>query len=173
MHREPEVPEESPSGRMSRWTCKGYLKGTCNNSFCEKWHLPECLFYKTKSGCRFVEKFSCAHRQVDEQPTKRFRKNDDKSAAAMLKRGDWHGRGPVTKVTIDQGISQCTNTRQMCCVFQDMDPPKSSSILRKSSDMRKPIRCVKFTKTVARHANIRDQNPSLGYICPGEHQERS
>ena len=25
----------SPSGRMSRWPCKDYLKGTCNNSFCE------------------------------------------------------------------------------------------------------------------------------------------
>ena len=36
-HREPEVPEErSPSGRMSRWPCNDYLKGTCNNSFCEK-----------------------------------------------------------------------------------------------------------------------------------------
>ena len=27
---------KSPSGRMSRWPCKDYLKGTCNNSFCEK-----------------------------------------------------------------------------------------------------------------------------------------
>ena len=27
--------------------------------------LPECLFYKTKSGCRFGEKCSYAHRQVD------------------------------------------------------------------------------------------------------------
>ena len=35
---------KSPSGRMSRWPCKDYLKGTCNNSFCEKWHPPECLF---------------------------------------------------------------------------------------------------------------------------------
>ena len=61
---------KSPSGRMSRWPCKDYLKGTCNNSFCEKWHPPECLFYKTKSGCRFGEKCSYAHRQVDEQPGK-------------------------------------------------------------------------------------------------------
>ena len=31
---EREVPEEkSPSGRMFRWPCKVYLKGTCNNSF--------------------------------------------------------------------------------------------------------------------------------------------
>ena len=77
---------KSPSGRMSRWPCKDYLKGTCNNSFCERWHPPECLFYKTKSGCRFGEKCSYAHRQVDEQPTKRSKKNDDKSAVAMLKR---------------------------------------------------------------------------------------
>ena len=81
---------KSPSGRMSRWPCKDYLKGTCNNSFCEKWHPPECLFYKTKSGCRFREKCSYAHRQVDEQPTKKSKKNDDKSAVGMLKKGDWH-----------------------------------------------------------------------------------
>ena len=56
----------SPSGRMPRWPCKDHLKGTCNNSFCEKWHPPECLFYKTKSGCRLGEKCSYAHRQVDE-----------------------------------------------------------------------------------------------------------
>ena len=84
----------SPSGRMSRWLCKDYLKGTCNNSFCERLHPPECLFYKTKSGCRFGEKCSHAHRQVDEQPTKRSKKNDDKSAVAMLKKGDWQEREP-------------------------------------------------------------------------------
>ena len=44
---------------------------------------------------------------------------------------------------------------------------------RASSDIRKPIRRVKFTKAVARHAHIRDQNPSLGYICPGEPHQRS
>ena len=83
---------KSPSGRMSRWPCKDYLKGTCTNSFCEKWHLPECLFYKTKSGCRFGEKCSYAHRQVDERPSKRSKKNDDKSAIAMLKKYDLHDR---------------------------------------------------------------------------------
>ena len=45
-----------------------------------------------------------------------------------------------------------------------MKPPKS--ILRKSSDMQKPIQRMKFTKAIARHTKIRDQNPSLGYICP-------
>ena len=76
----------SPSGRMSRWPCKDYLRGTCNNSFCERWHPPECLFYKTKSGCRFGEKCSFPHRQVDAQPTKWSKSNNDKSAVAILKK---------------------------------------------------------------------------------------
>ena len=65
------------------------------------------------------------------------------------------------------------NTRQWDCVSQDMEPPKSSSILRKSSNVRKPIRCVRFTKAVLRHANIRDQNPSLGVIWSGEPHQRN
>ena len=64
-----------------------------------------------------------------------------------------------------------SNARQLGCVFQDMTPPKS--ILRKGTDMPKPIQRVKFTKAIARHTKIRDQNPSLGYICPGEPHERS
>ena len=42
------------------------------------------------------EKCSFAHRQVHEQPTKRSKKNDDESAVAILKKGDWQERGPVT-----------------------------------------------------------------------------
>ena len=75
---------KSPSGRTSRWPCKDFLRGTCNNSFCEKWHPPECLFYNTKSGCRFGEKCSYAHRQVDEQPTKRSKKNVDKVRTSQM-----------------------------------------------------------------------------------------
>ena len=172
---------KSPSGRMSRWLCKDYLRGTCNNSFCEKWHPPECLFYKTKSGCRFGEKCSYAHRQVDEQPTKRSRKNDDKSAVAMLKKGDWHERGPVADQCHDRSgkpdeksdkkLGQKSSQHRLGCVCQDMQPLKS--ILRKRSDIQKPIQRVKFTKAIARHTKIRDQNPSLGYICPGELHQRS
>ena len=42
----------SPSGKMARLPCKDYLKGTCTTPFSEKWHPPECLFYKSESGCR-------------------------------------------------------------------------------------------------------------------------
>ena len=158
---------KSPSGRMSRWPCKDYLKGTCINSFCEKWHPPECLFYTSENGCRFGEKCSYAHRQVDEQPSKRSKKNGDKSAVAMLKKHEPYDR-TERPVACDS-----SNTRQLGCVFQDMEPPKSSSISRESSDMQKPIQRVKFTKVVARHADIRDQNPSLGMICSGESHQRS
>ena len=141
---------KSPSGRMSRLPCKGYLKGTCSTPFCEKWHPPECLFYKSENGRRFGEKCSCVHRQVDEQPSKRSKKNGHKGAVASLK-----------------------IARQLGCVSQDMELPKSSSILRKSSNILKPIRCVRFTKAVVRHADSRDQNPSLGMICPGDPHQRN
>ena len=39
--------------------------------------------------------------------------------------------------------------------------------------MRKPIQRVKFTQAVARHADIRDQNPSLEIICPGDLHQRN
>ena len=37
------------------------------------------------------------HRQIDEQLSQRSKKNDDKSAVAMLKKNDWHDnvRQPV------------------------------------------------------------------------------
>ena len=138
----------SPSGRMSRWPCKDYLKGTCNNSFCEKWHTPECLFYKTKSGCE--------RRLVTDQ-------RHDRSGQP--------GKRSDKKLGQNSSQRRSSNARQLGCVFQDMTPPKS--ILRKGTDMQRPIQRVKFTKAIARHTKIRDQNPSLGYICPGEPHQRS
>ena len=105
----------------------------------------------------------------------------------MLKKDDWHERGPVTDQCHDRSrkpdkrsdkklgrISsqrRSSDARQLGCVFQDITPPKS--ILRKCTDMRKPIQRVKFTKAIACHTKIRDQHPSLGYIRPGEPHKRS
>ena len=125
-----------------------------------KWHPPECLFYKSEYGCRFGEKCPYAHRQVEEQPSKRSKKNGDKSAVAMLKKHESYDR------TVRPVLCNSSNTRHLVCVFQDLEPPKSSSILRKCSSIRKPIQRVKVTKAVVRHADIRDQNPSLGMIFP-------
>ena len=63
--------------------------------------------------------------------------------------------------------------RKVGCVFQDMEPPKSSSIVRKSSHIPKRIRCVKFTKAIARHTQIRDQKSIAWNDCPGDPHQRS
>ena len=105
----------------------------------------------------------------------------------MQKESDWNERGPVTDQCHDRpgkpgkrsdkklgqksSHRRSSDARQLGCVFQDMTPPKS--ILRKCTDMRKPIQRVKFTKAIARHTKLRDQNPSLGLTCPGEPHERS
>ena len=110
-----------------------------------------------------------------------------KAAVALLKKGDWHERGSVAdrhhdrsgrpdkrsdkKLGRNSSKRQLSDARQLGCVFQDMTPPKS--ILRKSTDMPKTIQRVKLKKAIARHTKIRDQNPSLGYICPGAPHERS
>ena len=65
-------------------------------------------------------------------------------------------------------VALLKETKNLGCVFEDVEPPRSSSILRKISTTTKPIRCVKFTTAVLRNAKLRDQNPSLGYICHGD-----
>ena len=99
------------------------------------------------------------------QPVVNLDKSHERSGRPDMNRDTHHElkRGPTGR--------RSSNARHLGCVFQDMKPPKS--ILRKSSDMQKPIQRVKFTKAVARHTTIRDQNPSLGYICPGEPHQRS
>ena len=110
-----------------------------------------------------------------------------KALLAILKKENWQERESVSDACHDGTVKpvkrsdkklgqnssrrQFSDARQLGCVFQDMTPPKS--ILRKSTDMPKPIQRVKFKKAIARHTKIRDQNPSLGYICPGEPHERS
>ena len=91
-----------------------------------------------------------SHRRVEEHPSKSSKKKGDKSAVAMLK-----------------------ETKSLVCVFQDVEPPKSSSTLRKSLAMRKLTRCFRFIKAVLRDAKIRDQNPSLNKICSGDPHQRS
>ena len=187
-HRGPEVPEvkvrvvECRDG-LARIT----LEELAITHFVENGTLQNACSTRPRVVVGLGKSASFAHRQVDEQPTKRSKKNDDKSAVAKLKKGDWQEREFVSDACHDRSGKpdkrsdkklgrnsskrQLSDARQLGCVFQDMTPPKS--ILRKSTDMPKPIQRVKFTKAIARHTKIRDQNPSLGYICPGEPHERS
>ena len=149
-------------------------EGTCTNSFCKK-----------------VTRGKIPQMHIVMLMKKRSKKNDDKNAVAMLKKNDlhesiWQLLWTVTKVSTDRfavKLDTChelkrgptgrrsSDARQLGSVFQDMTPPKS--ILRKSTDMQRPIQRVTFTKAIALHTEARDQNPSLGYICPGEPHERS
>ena len=132
----------SPSGKFDRQLCKNFLKGICTKSLCDCWHPPECQFYESESGCKFVDKCSFPQWEVQEQPNKRPKKGGDNSAVALLK-----------------------DVRQLGCVFQDTEPPESLSILRKSQKVLAPIRRVRFARATQRHANIGENTgPSLGKI---------
>ena len=173
-HREPEVPEaEAPAVERLDGFARITLEELVITHFVKNGIFPECLFYKTKSGCRFGEKCSHAHRQVDEQPTKWSKSNNDKSVVAILKKGDWQERELVTdechdrpgklgkrgdkKLGHNSFQRRPFDARQLGCVFQDMTPPKS--ILRKGTDMPKPIQRVKFTKAIARHTKFETKTP--------------
>ena len=167
-HREPEVPEarvpvlECLDG-LARITLKElaithFVKnGTLQNASSTR---PRAVVGSGKSALMRIARLM---NSLAKGP-----KNGDKSAEAMLKKNERHQR--TGRPVLD---AYSSNTLQFGCVFQDMEPPKSSSILRKSSSIRKPIRRVKFTKAVVRHADIRDQNPSLGMICPGDLHQRN
>ena len=95
---------KSPSGRMFRLPCKDYLKGTCTNSFWEKWHPPECLFYKSENGCRFREKVVlCASPGWLNSLAKGFQR--------MVTKVQW-----LCWKSHDNSVAY----------YQDMEPPKSS-----------------------------------------------
>ena len=186
-HREPEVPEEKVpvveclDGHA--WITSKEIapihsvkSGTLQNACSTR---PRVVVGLVKSALMLIVRLM-------NSLAKRSKKNDDKSALAILKKGDWHERGLVTDQCHDQSGKpdkmsdkklgqkssqrRSSDARQLGCVFQDMTPPKS--ILRKCTDMQKPIQRVKFTKAIARLTKIRDQNPSLGMICPGEHHQR-
>ena len=90
MRREPEVPKARvPVVECLDGPARITSKELAITHFCEKWHPPECLFYKTKSvGCLGKS----AHRHTVRLINSRLKgpKNDDESAVAMLKKGDWH-----------------------------------------------------------------------------------
>ena len=187
-HREPEVPEAgAPVVECLDGLARITLEELAITHFVKNGTLQNACSSRPRVVVGLGKRCAFAHRQVDEQPTKRSKSNNDKSAVALLKKGDWQEREPVTDQCHDRpgkpgkrsdkqlgqksSKRQSSDARQLGCVFQDMTPPKS--ILRKCTDMPKPIQRVKFTKAIARHTKNRNQNPSLGYICPGEPHERS
>ena len=86
MHREPKVPEEGVPV-VECFDCPARITSKeLAPLHSGKNGILQYVFYKSENGCRFGEKCSCVHRQVEEQPSKRSKKNGDKNAAAMLKK---------------------------------------------------------------------------------------
>ena len=76
-----------------------------------------------------------------------------------------------TMVTIDQGdlVRIVITSWNEDLLDVDHLMHRRSLFSGRAQTCRGPIQRVKFTKAIAaRHTKIRDQNPSLGYICPGE-----
>ena len=98
-----------------------------------------------KSQNRAVNSAQSAHfrtGRLRNNQTKGRKKGGDKSAVALVKMYNSLG-----------------------CVFQDTEPPESSSILRKGPKVLGPIRWVRPTKATQRHADIREnKGPSLNKI---------
>ena len=190
IHREPEVLEaEAQVGKCLDGPARITSKELAITHFVKSGTLENACFARPRAVADLGKKCSYAHRQVDEQPSKRFNKNDDKSAVAHVEKYDLHDGTWQPVINRDEGhdrseqpvvkrdtrhelnhgpvrVQIIANTRQLGCVFQDMESPKLSPILRESSDMQKPIQRVKFTKAIARHTKIRDQKSFARIYLP-------
>ena len=85
---------------------------------------------------------------VDSQPNKKPKKTGGKGSVALLK-----------------------NSKQFGCVFQDIGPPKSKSILRKGTKSLGLKRSVHFSKGALRHVKNSDRSPYASKF-EGRFQER-
>ena len=96
-HRGPEVPEvkvrvEECRDGLARIT----LEELAITHFVKDGTLLNACTTRPRVAAGLGKSAHYAHRQVDAQPTKRSKKNDDKSAVATLKKGDWQERELVT-----------------------------------------------------------------------------
>ena len=147
MRRDPEVPEARvPVVECLDGPARITSKELASTHSVKSVTFQNACSTRPRVAADFEKKCSYAQRQVEEQSSIRSKKNGDKSAVAMLK---------------------CTP--QLGCVFQVMEPPRSSSILRKSSDMQKPVRRKPLYITL----KFETKNPSLGYCCPGDPHQRN
>ena len=142
---------QSPAGKLARQPCRDYIKGKCTRPSCDFWYPPECQIFKKNRDADTVINVRLCSGRLKISPAKNRKRM-------------------VTKVQ----LQKFKDARQLGCAFQEIEPTKSSSILRQSTKVLTPIRRVQFSKATLRHANIRESNgPSLGIICPANPCERS
>ena len=139
------------SGKEFRKPCRHGLQGNCTNPSNDYGHFPVCRNCTSESGCKIVEKCIFKHKEVDSQPYQKPKKSGGKGSVAFSK-----------------------NSKQMGCVFQDTEPPKSMLILRKGTTFLGPKRSVQVSEVTLRHVKIRERKcPSPGVSPHSEPHERS
>ena len=70
---EPSTPQDVRNpARTKSFVCRAriFLKVLVRIHLVKKWHSPECMLHKTKEGCKFWEKCTFTHGQVDYSPAK-------------------------------------------------------------------------------------------------------
>ena len=96
-HREPEVPEEEvPVGECLDGLARITLEEVAITHFVKNGTLQNACSPRPRVVVGLGKSAHSHILRVDEQPTKRSKKNDDKSAVAILKKGDRQEREPVT-----------------------------------------------------------------------------
>ena len=154
MRREPEVPRgKGPSGiERLDWLCEGLpLRGTCNNSFCEKWASSgsACSTSPKREGKSALMRIA----RLKNSPAKGLKRMVTKVQWLCWRRDERHQRNTATCVR----MRYSSNTRHLGCVFQDMEPPKSLSIFAEElKHTGSQFDWFRFTRAVLRHANIRE-----------------
>ena len=118
----------TPSGKRSRRSHRPHEWECTNHPLCDFLHPPVFQNDKTESGCSFAEKWVLMHREVDSQ-------------LAMDRK----------RIVVKVVMPFSKNSKQLGCAFQDTEPPKSNSILRKDTKYLGPKRSVEFSKEVAHH----------------------
>ena len=102
---------------------------------CEHCRLPECQFYKTKTGCKSGDTCLFPHYKVDEQPNKRPKK----------------GYFPKRRESEDKGaVAIVKSVSQLGRVSQDSDVLASRVPGNPDAESLGPIRRVRFTKSTLR-----------------------
>ena len=102
MRQSERKPSRTRSPRGKRVPVVERIDGLAGNTleelamthFVENGTLQNACFTRPRAVARLVCSF--AHRQVDTQPTKWSKSNNDKSAVALLKKGDWQERESVS-----------------------------------------------------------------------------
>ena len=143
--------DKSPSGRSFRWPCKDYSKELIVIPFVKNDILQNASSTSRRMDADLEKKkWSHTHRLAEEQASKMSNKNGDKSA------GDHAEKNTTIGLRI-----------------QDMESSKFHRFCGRAQTYGNQSDVLNSQKSWQRHADIRNQNLSLGKICQNDPHQRN